>query len=282
MFTSIVTLTGHGAILGYVVTPLIDNIGQNKSERALPFNFYLNLPLTETPYYEVTFIVQVAILYPVAICFFCFDNMLCIINVHVSGQFRILQYRLTNLYRTTDDIMAQNGNTSLTINMDNCYEKMKACVQQHQMLIDYCLKIENVFTVTILAQVLIFSVLICLFGYQVLMMNSSIAKRSIFVFLIIGSMVLLFMFTYSCHILMEQSDNIGTAAYSALWTLMPMQGNGRTLRHGLMMIITRSQKVCCLTANGFFPISLETYSTVLSTAVSYFMLLSQSFETTES
>ncbi|XP_076175228.1 odorant receptor 13a-like [Ptiloglossa arizonensis] len=277
-FTIVVTLTGHGAIMGYLITPIIHNMGKNESDRILPFNMWLNWPLAISPYFELMFFVQVITLYSVGISYFCFDNILCIINVHTSGQFRILQYRLTKLYQTDAETKDQNGNTCLKKRVNKSYEILKNCVRQHQSLIDYCMRLENVFTLVILAQVLIFSVLICLFGYQIFLAQANTARRSIFIFLITGSMSLLLMFTYSCHGLIEQSDKVGVAAYSAPWTLMPMNKVGRMLRNDLMMVIVRSKRVCCVTANGFFPISLDTYSTIISTAMSYFTLLRQRSE----
>ncbi|XP_043794000.1 odorant receptor 4-like [Apis laboriosa] len=91
-------------------------------------------------------------------------------------------------------------------------------------------------------------------------------------------MSLLFMFTYSCDGVIEQSGNVAIGAYSALWTIMPMDKFGKMLRKDLIMVIERSRRVCCLTANGFFPVSLETYTTILSTAVSYFTLLRNNIE----
>lgn len=114
---------------------------------------------------------QVITLYSVGISYFCFDNILCIINVHTSGQFRILQYRLTKLYQTDAETKDQNGNTCLKKHVNKSYEILKNCVRQHQSLIDYCMRLENVFTLVILAQVLIFSVLICLFGYQIFLVR---------------------------------------------------------------------------------------------------------------
>lgn len=35
------------------------NIGKNKSERILPFKMWIDFPLSETPYYEIMFLIQV-------------------------------------------------------------------------------------------------------------------------------------------------------------------------------------------------------------------------------
>lgn len=225
-------------------------------------------------------------LYHIGVCYFCFDNLFCVLSVHVASQFRILQYRFEKL-----SVLDQERNEKLTsahFTME-FYEKFKSCIRQHQVLINYCKSLEKVYTIMVLGQVIIFSVLICLFGYQILLvcinekyslssLNSNltkivrynsiqadgpIARRSIFICLILGSTSLLFMFTYSCHGLIDQSDKVAVAAYSAMWTNLPMTKFGKMLRNDLLMVIQRSRRVCCMTACGFFPVSLETFTTVM-------------------
>ncbi|XP_076632187.1 odorant receptor 13a-like [Colletes latitarsis] len=227
------------------------NIGKNESDRILPFNMWVNLPITITPYFEIVFFLQ----------------------------FRILQYRLTTLYQAEEEKKDVNANISVTYRAEQSYEKLKNCVRQHQMLIDCCARLENVFTYMILAQVVIFSVLICFTGFQLLSETTTIARRCNFAFITIASTIMLFMFTYSCHGLVDQSDNVGIAAYSALWAYIPMNRAGKMIRNDLLMVIIRSRKYCCVTAYGFFPIALETFTKIMSTAVSYFTLLRQSSET---
>ncbi|XP_031371291.1 LOW QUALITY PROTEIN: odorant receptor 13a-like [Apis dorsata] len=282
-FISSVTTIAICAIISYLMTPFIAQSGSNESERMFPFNIWINLPLTRTPYYEIIFLIQAICLYYIGISSFCFDNIFCIMAVHLAGQFRILQYRLTKLCDTEQKIREKDSQSTLTKQMHKFYEQFKKCVQHHQALINYYQNLENVYTMITLGQVLVFSVLICLFGYQVLVATASFARRSIFVFLLSGSMFLLFLFiyfmvTYSCNGVIEHSDKVAIGAYSALWTIMPMDKFGKMLRKDLIMVIERSRRVCYLTANGFFPVSLETYTKILSTAVSYFTLLNNRIE----
>lgn len=93
--------------------------------------------------------------------------------------------------------------------------------------------------------------------------NSPPTRRLIFVFHIVGSSSQLLLFTYSCDTLIRESTNIGTAVYSGPWTHLTMDKIGKLLRKDLTMIILRSSKPCCLTASGFFPVSLETCTKVL-------------------
>ncbi|OAD60886.1 Odorant receptor Or2 [Eufriesea mexicana] len=234
-----------------------------EAERKHPFNLWINLPLSVTPYYEITFVIQTISMCCIGICYFCFDNIFCIMAIHLGGQFRILRYRFAKLCDTEHQICEKNTEAMLMKQVHKFYEKLKTCIRLHQSLINFCNQLETVYTMIILGQVLVFSMLICLFGYQVLLANAPPTRRIVFVFLLIGSMSLLFMFTYSCNGVIEHSDDIAIGAYSSLWTVIPMNTPGKKLRDDLIMVIVRARRVCCLTANGFFPVSLETYTTFL-------------------
>ena len=112
---------------------------------------------------------QAMCVYYIGISNFCFDTVFCIMAVHLAGQFRILQYRFTKLCDTDNQICKKN--LILEEQMQKFHEKFKKYVRRHQALIDYHQKLENVYTTIMLSQVLLFSVLICLFGYQVLLVG---------------------------------------------------------------------------------------------------------------
>ncbi|XP_076175225.1 odorant receptor 13a-like [Ptiloglossa arizonensis] len=85
----------------------------------------------------------------------------------------------------------------------------------------------------------------------------------------------LLMFTYSCDCLIQESMQVASAVYLGPWSLLPMNKDGKLLRKDLIFVIMRSRVPSCLTASGFCVVSLETYTAVLSTAVSYFTLIRQ-------
>lgn len=113
-------------------------------------------------------------LYHIGVSYFCFDNFLCIMNLHVAGQFQVLQYRISNII---DSIDKEKQEKKEKLIMDSCYFAskyyaiFKKCIRQHQALIAYCRKLEEVFNLIVLEQVLMFSLLICLDGYLVLMVS---------------------------------------------------------------------------------------------------------------
>ncbi|XP_047361014.1 odorant receptor 13a-like [Vespa velutina] len=259
-----------GTVFGYMITPIIENIGKNETDRILPFTMWIDFPFSMSPYFEIMFVIQILSLYGVGICYFCFDCLLCIMNIHTAGQFRILQNRLIKIYQENDIRNYNHIN-----HLEDVYNRFKELVIQHQMLIKYSKDLNHVFTFITLGQVLIFSILICLVGYEIFIVSKTPIRRAVFIFYIIGTMTQLMMFTYSCNILTEESMNIAVAAYSSSWTSMPINKIGKLLRKGLFIIIIRAQKPCVLSAGGFFSVSLETYTAVISTAMSYFTLLRQ-------
>lgn len=57
-----------------------------------------------------------------------------------------------------------------TGNANICDTKLKSCVQQHRVLIEYCRKLENIFMVIVLGQV-ISCYDVCLVGFQLFLMD---------------------------------------------------------------------------------------------------------------
>lgn len=117
---------------------------------------------------------QVVFVYHVCVCYHCFDSLLCILNLHTAGQFRILQYRFAN---TCDEERERRDEKSVLSFHE--YSKLKAYIRQHQALIEYCKKLEQVFNSIVFGQVLLFSLLMCLDGYLILMVYFPILPKYI-------------------------------------------------------------------------------------------------------
>ncbi|KOC59503.1 Odorant receptor Or2 [Habropoda laboriosa] len=249
----------NGTVSGYIIRPIVESIGKNESDRILIVNFWIDFPTTMTPYYEILFTSQVFIVMYVCISYLCIDNFLCMINLHTATQFRILQYRLSNVCGANE--RSDKISKKTPSNSDECYAKFKNCIQQHQALIEYCNELQEVFGLFVLAQVLLFSLLMCLDGYLV-MEDTPIMQRLTFLFHLTGCLCQLLMFTYSCDCLIRESLNVANAIYDCSWIHLPMDRSGRMLRKDLTFVIGRSRVPCCLTACGFFPVSLETYTSI--------------------
>lgn len=105
-----------------------------------------------------------------------------------------------------------------------------------------------------------------MFVMQCLQEEATFTRRLVFAFHIMGCMSQLLMFTYSCDCLIQDSMGVATSAYKSTWPILSMDKYGSMLRNDLVLVVMRSQTPCCLTANGLFAVSLETYTGVSVTS----------------
>ncbi|XP_076648643.1 odorant receptor 13a-like [Halictus rubicundus] len=272
-FTFIITVTYCIMVYvpcSYFIIPMFENSGRNYSDRALPLRMWTDLPLYETPYFEICFALQALCVFHIGICYVCLDNYFLLINTHTACQFRMLQDKLLNLLDPNSEMIDSPDYA------DQCYQNLRRYIRKHQALINYCNRLEIIFSFNIFCYVLVFSVLTCLSMYQALLGEISTIRRVSFLIYVAGSVFQLIMLTNSCGSLITESMNVGAVAYAISWAALSMNKSGRMVRRDVQMIITRSQKPCQLTAGGFFPVSLQTSTKLISSAVSYFTLLRES------
>ncbi|XP_011691922.1 PREDICTED: odorant receptor Or2-like [Wasmannia auropunctata] len=260
----------QGTVATYMLTPLIENIGRNETDRILPFSLWIGIPTTISPNFEILFAIQITALIHCGVCFCCFDNLLGLLNLHTAGQFKILQHRLGSILKRverTDTVRSLDEKQRRGV-----YENLRECVKLHHELIWYSEKMEQIFMYTTLCQLLVSGVMLCVAGFQVFLARGTLVRRMIFIAHTNGCFIQLFVITLTANELMDESRAVGDAAYNANWQVLSHEEN-RAVRKAILMIMVRSARACSISAGGFFPVSLETFMAVLSTAASYFTLL---------
>ena len=110
-----------------------------------------------------TIFTQVLAVQHIGVSYICPESVLCVLNVHVVYQFRILQNTLLNLWSDIDE------ETDIVAYSNKCYEILKECIRKHQSLIEYSTRLENVFTLPILSTMVVFSVLMCFDTYELIL-----------------------------------------------------------------------------------------------------------------
>ncbi|XP_035728332.1 uncharacterized protein LOC118444293 [Vespa mandarinia] len=105
-----------------------------------------------------------------------------------------------------------------------------------------------------------------------------LVRKCIFAIYFTGSLSQLLIYTWTCNDIIVQSSELSEAVYNSRWYLVPNEGKGKALKYGVSMIMLRSRRPCVLTAGGFAIMSLETFTGILSTSMSYFTLLRQMSE----
>nr|UEN71215.1 olfactory receptor 32 [Gregopimpla kuwanae] len=264
----------------YLSIPMAESIGKNASERILPFKLWFNMPFTETPYYEIAFSLQAAATFSVSICTTTFASFLFTICIYATGQFKILQRRLESCCDTFEKNMLHDGSLK---NIDHLtYDDLKSCIIQHQMLIQYMDRVENLYCYIMLGVALGSVLQICFSGFQVLLgADESIPRTALSIEFFVGSIILLYLFSWACHKIIEESTAVAEAVYRGSWYILPSYKWGNDYRTAILMVVTRARRPCVLTVGKFTPMSLETFTSVFSTSLSYFTILRQMNEETE-
>ncbi|XP_017796293.1 PREDICTED: uncharacterized protein LOC108577627 [Habropoda laboriosa] len=196
------------------------------------------------------------------ICFCCFDNFLCILSMHVGGQFKILQNKLQT-------VLSEKSSKEKSAGL---YKEFKECVQYHHLLLSYVEKLEYVFCVPLMIQLLVSSIVLCVSGFQLSLVNGVLMKRLLFLNYFLGGVIQIFLITLNCNDIMEQSGAIGTAIYSCNWE-RNVYNHFYQFRKDMMIVMVRAKRPCYISAAKFFPISLESFTKVLSATASYYTLL---------
>ncbi|THK32853.1 odorant receptor 49b [Diachasma alloeum] len=260
----------HATLIFYYIKPLIVNQGKNESDRVLPFKIWLDLPVTMTPWYEILYVVEVISAYHCCICYFCFDNFLCQINITLVGQFMILQEELRNICDRSDDSSKATPMDEICI-----YLRFKKCIIKHQDLINFIELVKELYKNTILGMVLVLSILICLELFLLITTSGELFTEMHSFVNVCSGIVQLFLFMLTCNDLAEASVELSHAAYDVKWFFLRSGVWKKQLVHDLATVIRRSQKPCNLAVGGFSSVSLQTFTSICNTSFSYLALMRQ-------
>lgn len=126
---------------------------------------------------EIHLFSQTLALIHTAVCFACFDNFLCLLNMHAAGQFKILQHKLETIF---DWDIKVSLKTIISVNK----KRLNDCIKRHNELINYVDKLENIFTHTMMCQLLISSIMLCVAGFQMFLVKEEILILQILIIIL--------------------------------------------------------------------------------------------------
>ncbi|KAL2726659.1 odorant receptor 13a-like isoform X2 [Vespula squamosa] len=267
--------TVASTIFLFICAPVIEGYIYNTSMRILPFRGYYFVNHTISPYFEIIYTFNVVSGCFAATTIAAATSFNLVVIMHGSAKFAIIQNRLKN-------IKAQSA-----------YTELSACIKSHQDAITNLTKINNtikvnelltkllvdrfadtlekVINILALGQFVISTGLVCFAGFQITEMIQDRGRFIKYSAFLNSAILELFLFSFSGNKLIDESEAVGFAAYESEW----YDNNfGLTLQ----MIIMRCRIPCKITAAKFYSMSLESFTTVLSTSFSYLTVLNASNE----
>nr|UEN71262.1 olfactory receptor 79 [Gregopimpla kuwanae] len=244
-------------IFGFVLRTLtnLTDIGDRPFvlQTSYPFDAY------KSPVYELVVVSQLLICTFCGFCYTTVGTLFGVIVLHVSAQ-------LENLYNRLEGT-AKNNDT------DNFQIEFKFNVEEHERLIRFSEMIENTFSLMLLEVVTGFTLMVCLQGYQIIVILRDDIQRPLIqvVFCITYMMYVIFItFVYSAvgDILVSQSEKIQYATYNCGWYKLKPQEAAQ-----LIPILIRSQRPLVITAGKFISLTLPTFAKLLKTTAGYISCL---------
>ncbi|XP_003705207.1 odorant receptor 13a [Megachile rotundata] len=245
-FISTVAIT----IILFMCVPLLEIYVLGASEKILPFRGYFFINQTISPIFEILYLFNVTAGGFGGSMIAGATSFNLIVIMHGSAKFAVLRKRLEAL----------NGADASSTSV------MADCVLRHRRAIEYADALERIINVLALGQFMISTGLICFAGFQITSMMQDKGRLMKYSTFLNSAILELFMFSFSGNGLIDESEAVGESAYSSGWI-------GSRLSKSLQIMMMRSQTPSKITAAKFYSMSLQSFSSVLSTSFSYFTVL---------
>ncbi|KAJ8708660.1 hypothetical protein PYW08_010042 [Mythimna loreyi] len=188
------------------------------------------------------------------------DYMFYTFCTYIRMQFHLLKYNIERFI--PDDVIGGRLR-----NIEAVRIEFAVLVKWHQELISSVNILETIYTRSTLFNYVSSSVVICLAGFNV-MANSDIAVVITFLNFLFTCLLQIFFLCFFGDLLMTSSMEVSDAVYNCRWYLADTR-----LGKDLLLMQTRAQTPCKLTASNFAEVNLKAFMKILSTAWSYFALL---------
>jgi odorant receptor len=133
----------------------------------------------------------------------------------------------------------------------------KKFIEKHQELLDLVKTLNKLYAAIILAQCFITSMLLCVLGFQFVMLRS-ILKKIVVLFFGSAAFIQLFVYTYGGQLVMDKSVSVADKLYQT--------------DKDLIICITRAHKASVI-KSGFYEANSATLASILSSAASLITLL---------
>ncbi|KAL6431186.1 hypothetical protein ACFW04_007118 [Cataglyphis niger] len=192
------------------------------------------------------------------------DCMLYAYIEHVCGLFAVIGFRFEHtLYK-------YNNVKKMMINHHDIYCKnIVFAVRVHREALKFAILLENTFSLSFAIQMLIVTVgmSISLVQFSIQLHNFAEAMRYL---LFIGAQLFhLFCYSFEGQKLITLSTETSDKIYNGTWYKIPV-----STQRLLLMVMRKSIETSTLTAGKIYIFSLESFTTVLQTSMSYFTVLS--------
>nr|ATV96625.1 odorant receptor 5 [Eriocrania semipurpurella] len=258
----------NGTLVGYMFTPLLAILyayikKDEDFQRSLPFPTYMPFNWQTNPWlYVVGYTLSIPAATYTAQGYLGIDWIFGCTMIMTNRQFLILENIIKNI-----DVYARDINPDDV--EETCCRLLYQCMEHHDRLMTKTKEINNTLGFPFLVQFLCGSLTYCLLAFKTsIELDRPGRLVTYFAFFFAISFQLL-LYTYYGEKVITLTLNLADAAYDTNW---PDHSN--KFKNCIRMLMRQTQRQSRLSALGFIDLCLPTFTSILSTAMSYFTLLS--------
>ncbi|XP_046486933.1 odorant receptor 10-like [Neodiprion pinetum] len=253
-------LAANCVVTVFIMTTTLQQRSSPKNSTTKFYPFTPQEDSTPSPRYEIKYAVQV-------ICCFCSMSYIAacdmtgtILSFNICGQLAVIRSWLEELAKGKLDPTGKKTDESRQ-------EGLKKCIRRHQLVLDLCAELEDVNQYNYLIQLVTEMYIMAISAAQLTkLQNFGSLRHLITVLLAING---LFFSCWPAETLSVESRNIATAIYEVPWDDASL-----SVRAMIIIMLGRSQRPATLSAGKFLPLSLEAFSSITSSGISFCMVLS--------
>ncbi|XP_020280604.1 odorant receptor 13a-like [Pseudomyrmex gracilis] len=194
------------------------------------------------------------------------DCMLLTFVEYICSIFTLVGVRLERLTSKHADA----ANKSLhSRKIDTYHNQIAFSVHTHQKALRYAQLLEDTFSTTLAVQVALNTVMISITLLQITQENSDIFIATRYVVYVAAQLIHLFYLSFEGQKLIDHSLQTRNKIYNSSWYEIPPKS-----QRMLLFVMQKTLQPVFLTAGKVYIFSLESFTTILQTSMSYFTVLS--------
>ncbi|XP_023246772.1 odorant receptor 30a-like [Copidosoma floridanum] len=241
-----------GHVLLYVVPDLIRFLLNDI--RLLPFPFYGEV--TASPGYEISFFMQTIGLIGICVAASGIDTTVLFLIMFASGYSNILGTRFSSIAKRCEG--HANG--------PFVYKEMINVTQCHQRIIEFCERMSEITSPLFMVLLICTTYTMSLIGLKIVGTDPDKYKGAT---VLIIYVVQLFTCNWAPDVLATESGALDKSVYFLTTT----DQNDKEISKLLNIVMMRSQRPIQLTVAGYVNLSMECFSSMITSAVSFFTVL---------
>ncbi|XP_039302504.1 odorant receptor 13a-like isoform X1 [Solenopsis invicta] len=198
--------------------------------------------------------------------FFVFIEHICGLSAVVGFRFEHVSYIRNN---TDKDLIYYSGKDLIYCSNDKYYKNVASSIHAHQQILKFAKLLEDTFMIAFAVQLLIITIALSVALLQLSAQLHDLPEATRYVVMIIGQLLHLFCLSFQGQQLINHSLETCDKIFCSSWFNIPVKEQKL-----LLFAMKKSIEPNIVTAGKIYVFSLESFTKVVQSSVSYFTLLS--------